>query len=141
MIADGNDEKMTHEKLDAIYSFILATFFLLVSVLLFVISGTAGVYLGLSVQLAIDIVVGVPLVSISLFAAKIGFKRIRIVRTVEHRRRDFDTYKINNPSATPEEAAAFLTAWDRTHIGMTLEEAAIEGKRNPIILKDLDARS
>jgi len=96
-----------------------------------------GVYLSLPAQLLVDVVIGIPFVSISLFGAKVGLKRIRIVRTVEHRRQAIETFKSRNPELESDEERQFVTAWDQKHIGMTFAEATEEAAKNPLILQKL----
>jgi putative Mn2+ efflux pump MntP len=114
----------------------LGIFFLLVALVLFFVTTLLGHYVSPYVQLGANIVIGLPLVLLSVFCVREGMRNARIVRTVQRRRRAFAEFaREQKLEPTAEHRARFNLEWDMKHLGTNAEDALKELNENPL-LKD-----
>jgi len=134
VVLDGRENGITHGLIDGVHGIVLGTFFLLVALVLFFVAGVLGRYVSPGVQLLVNLIVGVPLVFLSVFCAREGMKTMRIVRTVQRRQRAFVEFvREKGAEATEANRQQFNLDWDMEHLGTNARDALKELEANPLL--------
>lgn len=123
--------------LDGLHGLVLAIFFFVLALGVFLLSGAAARFVNEWLQLGLNVLVGLPLVFFSLYCGRDGMSWISVARTVQSRERAFQEFaRENKIDASEAQQQRFFLTWDMQHLGTNVHDAVDEFKKNPLLADD-----
>lgn len=121
LIRSETSDKLTQTKLDVIYAFLLTCVLMLFALVLFSIASVVENFIGYTFVSISVVLCGFPVLWLALFTMRHGIKMVRIVRIVERRNRDLQTF-LAASQRTEADKYRFLKDWDQKEFGISWDD-------------------